>query len=225
MLYVALTGNIASGKSTVARDLASRGATLIDSDQLARDVVAPGSPALVAIAERFGADVIRPDGTLDRAAMRQRVFGDEAARDALNAIVHPGVRQLRARRLDEARSRGDRIVIADIPLLFELDMQRNFDAVILVDADEAVRLERLMTLRGLSRTDAQAMIDAQMPSARKRAESTWIIDNNGTLDALPPQLDSLWRQLEARAAQEPSPRLPQVAAQVAPPPRFRNDAS
>lgn len=221
MLYVALTGNIASGKSTVARDLVSRGATLIDADQLARDVVAPGSPALEAIAERFGPDVIRADGTLDRAAMRHRVFGDPAARDALNAIVHPGVRQLRARRLEEARARGDRIVIADIPLLFELDMQRDFDAVILVDADEAVRLGRLVTTRGLSETDAQAMIDAQMPSARKRAESTWIIDNNGALDALAPQLDALWRQLEARAALNTTKN----PTQSAPPTRFRNDAS
>lgn len=213
MLYVALTGNIASGKSTVARDLAARGATLIDSDQLARDVVAKGRPALDAIVAQFGPAVLTADGTLDRAAMRQRVFGDPAARNALNAIVHPGVRQLRAQRLDEARARGDRIVVADIPLLFELGMQHDFDAVILVDADETVRRHRLVALRGLSETDAQAMIDAQMPSAQKRAEATWVIDNNGPLDALPPQLDTLWQDLEARAAQIPDRT------------RFRNDAS
>ncbi|MBX9856083.1 MAG: dephospho-CoA kinase [Gemmatimonadaceae bacterium] len=213
MLYVALTGNIASGKSTVARDLAARGATLIDSDQLARDVVAKGSPALDAIVAQFGPAMLTADGTLDRAAMRQRVFGDPAARNALNAIVHPGVRQLRAQRLAEARARGDRIVVADIPLLFELGMQHDFDAVILVDADETVRRHRLVALRGLSVTDAQAMIDAQMPSAQKRAEATWVIDNNGPLDALPSQLDTLWQDLEARAAQIPDRT------------RFRNDAS
>jgi len=213
MLYVALTGNIASGKSTVARDLAARGATLIDSDQLARDVVAPGSPALEAIAERFGPEVITSDGTLDRTAMRHRVFGDPAAREALNAIVHPGVRQLRARRLKEARARGDGIVIADIPLLFELDMQRDFDAVILVDAEEAVRRERLVALRGLSEADAQAMIDAQMPSERKRGGATWVIDNNGSLEALTPQVEAVWQALVARVTPQPLT------------PRFRNDAS
>ncbi|MBA3917835.1 MAG: dephospho-CoA kinase [Gemmatimonas sp.] len=212
MLYVALTGNIASGKSTVARDLAARGATLIDSDQLARDVVAPGSAALRAIAEQFGPELVKPDGTLDRAAMRRRVFSDTAAREALNAIVHPAVRRLRDQRVEEARHRGDRIVVADIPLLFELGLQGGFDAVILVDADETVRRDRLVQTRGLSVNDAQAMIDAQMPSARKREGATWIIDNNGPLEALAPQVEAVWQALAARATPQPLT------------PRFRNDA-
>lgn len=216
MLYVALTGNIASGKSTVARDLAARGATLIDSDQLARDVVAPGTAALRAIVEHFGPELLLPNGALDRAAMRQRVFSDTAAREALNAIVHPAVRALRQQRLDDARRRGARIVVADIPLLFELGLQDGFDAVILVDADETVRRDRLVQTRGLSAHDAQAMIDAQMPSARKREGATWVIDNNGPLEALAPQVEAVWQALAARATPQPAEPIT---------PRFRNDAS
>lgn len=213
MLYVALTGNIASGKSTVARDLAARGATLIDSDQLARDVVAPGSEALRAIVNRFGPEILKPDGSLDRAAMRQQVFSDTAAREALNAIVHPAVRRLRDQRVEKARQRGDHIVVADIPLLFELGLQAAFDAVILVDADETVRRDRLVHTRGLSGHEAQAMIDAQMPSALKREGATWVIDNNGPLEALAPQVEAVWQALTVRA-------VPPLLT-----PRFRNDAS
>ena len=201
MLHVALTGNIASGKSTVATLLAAHGATIIDADELARAAVAPGTPGLEAVVERFGPGVLAHDGSLDRAALRARVFRDAVARDALNAIVHPAVRQLREEALAAAHARGDRIVVSDIPLLFEVGLAHAFDAVILVDAPEPVRLARIVRDRGLGAEEGQAMIDAQWPSARKRTGATWVIDNSGDRDALAADVQALWTQIEARAAQ------------------------
>lgn len=204
MLHLALTGNIASGKSTVAALLAARGATIIDADVLAREAVAPGTPGLEAVVDRFGDGVLAADGSLDRAALRARVFRDPVARDALNAIVHPAVRRLRDDAVAAARARGDRIVISDIPLLFEVGLEHAFDGVILVDAPEPVRLARLVHDRGLAAADAQAMIDAQWPSARKRAGATWVIDNVGDRAALGPRVDAVWGEIEARAATRPA---------------------
>ncbi len=199
MLHLALTGNIASGKSTVAAMLAARGATIIDADVLARDAVAPGTAGLEAIVDRFGDQVLAPDGTLDRARLRRRVFNDAVARDALNAIVHPAVRRLRDEAVASARTRGDRIVISDIPLLFEVGLEHAFDGVILVDAPESMRLERMVHDRGLSAADAQAMIDAQWPSDRKRAGATWIVENDGSRAELAARVDAVWREVEALA--------------------------
>lgn len=204
MLHLALTGNIASGKSTVAALLAARGATIIDADLLAREAVAPGTPGLEAVVDRFGDGVLAADGTLDRAALRARVFRDPVARDALNAIVHPAVRRLRDDAVAAARARGDRIVISDIPLLFEVGLEHAFDGVILVDAPEGMRLDRLVRDRGLAAAEAQAMIDAQWPSARKRAGATWVIDNVGDRAALGPRVDEVWGEIEARAATRPA---------------------
>lgn len=197
-LHLALTGNIASGKSSVAALLAAYGATIVDADMLAREAVAPGSAELDAVVERFGPRVLLPDGTLDRAALRQRVFHDPASRDALNAIVHPAVRRLRDAAVQAAEARGDRIIISDIPLLFEVGLEHAFDGVILVDALPAERLARLMRDRGLSEVDAQAMIDAQWPSERKRARATWIVENTGSRDALAAQVEALWRSITQR---------------------------
>ncbi|WP_310569794.1 dephospho-CoA kinase [Gemmatimonas sp.] len=197
MLHLALTGNIASGKSSVASLLAAHGATIIDADLLARDAVRPGTTALDAIVERFGPTVLQPDGTLDRPALRRRVFRDPVARDALNAIVHPAVGRLRDEQLAEAERRGDAVVISDIPLLFEVGLEHAFDGVILVDAPEPERLARLQRDRGLTREEAQAMIDAQWPSLRKRAGATWIIDNDGPREQLPIRVDELWQTIQA----------------------------
>ena len=197
MLHLALTGNIASGKSTVAALLAAHGATIIDADLLARDAVRPGTDALDAIVDRFGPSVLQADGTLDRPALRQRVFRDPVAREALNAIVHPAVSQRRDAQLADARRRGDAVVISDIPLLFEVGLDQGFDGVILVDAPETERLERLRHDRGLSRDEAQAMIDAQWPSARKRSGATWIIDNDGPREHLPARVAELWQTIQA----------------------------
>lgn len=199
-LHLALTGNIASGKSTVAALLAAHGATIIDADLLAREAVAPGSAGLDAVVERFGSRVLLADGTLDRAALRQIVFHNPALREALNAIVHPAVRRLRDAAVHAAEARGDRVIISDIPLLFEVGLEHAFDGVIVVDAPPAERLARMVRDRGLSAADAQAMIDAQWPSDRKRAGATWVIENDGTHEGLAAQVEALWRSIAQRLA-------------------------
>jgi dephospho-CoA kinase len=200
VLNVALTGNIAAGKSTVVDLFRKWGATVIDADALARDAQAPGSGVLAAIAKRFGADVLAADGTLDRAALRAKVMGDDAALAALNAIVHPAVQQRRLELQRAARERGDAIVVNDIPLLFEVLDPAQFDAVVLVDAPQALRRTRLRTLRGLSNEDADRMIAAQMPAERKRAQSQHVIDNTGTLAELGKQAQAVFAELRKRAA-------------------------
>src|SRR5919199_5254234 len=144
MLLVGLTGNIASGKSTVARMLAERGATVIDADVLARRAVEAGTPAYAKVVERWGRKVLAADGGLDRAALRGIVFSNPAELEELNAIVHPEVERMRDRLVAEARARGDRVVICDIPLLFERGIADEFDRIVLVDAPRPLRLERLV---------------------------------------------------------------------------------
>ncbi|MDH4131360.1 MAG: dephospho-CoA kinase, partial [Gemmatimonadota bacterium] len=168
MIHIALTGNVAAGKSSVARLFHDWGATVIDSDQLVREVQAPGTPVLAEIAGAFGAGILLPDGTLDRAALRRRILGDDQARRRLEAIVHPAVQQRRRSLLEEARRRGDRLVVSDIPLLFEVLDPAAFDAVVLVDAPDEVRVERLVRGRGLDQAEARRLIASQLPSAAKR---------------------------------------------------------
>lgn len=199
MLIVGLTGNIAAGKSAVAARLASLGAPIVDADVLAREAVAPGSAALAAVAARFGPQMLAPDGTLDRAALRQLVFRDDAAREALNAIVHPEVARLRDAALARLRAAGAAIVICDIPLLFETGLDAQMDRIVLVDAATEIRRERLMRDRGLSAAEADAMIAAQMPAARKRPLAHYVIENDGTRDELDAQVDALWTALRAAA--------------------------
>lgn len=199
MLNVGLTGNIASGKSTVIDLFRSWGATIIDADQLAREAQAPGTDVLTAIVRRFGSDVLAPDGSLDRAALRSKVMGDDRALTALNGLVHPAVQRRRAQLLDEARARGDRIVVNDIPLLFEALDPGHFDAVVLVDAPAAVRRARLRLLRGLTGPEADAMIAAQMPSDRKRGKSQYVIDNDGSREALEAKARAVFDELMKRA--------------------------
>lgn len=199
MLSVALTGNIASGKSTVSDLFRRWGATVIIADELVRQAQAPGSSVLRDIADRFGRDVILPDGSLDRARLRRRVMGDRAALAQLNRIVHPAVQRRRAQLVEEARVRGDRIVINDIPLLFEAADPTEFDAVVLVDAPEPVRQARLIAERGLSPEEADRMIASQDPSGPKRARSDYVIDNDGDRAALERAAAEVWRALVARA--------------------------
>lgn len=199
MLIVGLTGNIASGKSTVAALLRARGAPLVDADVLAREAVAPGTEALAAIVRRFGAQMLAADGSLDRAALRQVVFHDATARDALNAIVHPEVARLRDAAVARHAAAGARLVVCDIPLLFETGLDRTMDRIILVDAPVELRRERLMHDRGLSASDADAMIAAQMPAAQKRAQAHYLIENDGSREALDAQVDALWTALTAAA--------------------------
>lgn len=200
MLVIGLTGNIAAGKSSVARHFAEWGATLIDADALARKAVAPGTPALRAIKGRWGAAVLGPDGALDRAALRRIVFADAAERAALDAMVHPEVARLRAAAVAAARAREEKLVVCDIPLLFEAGLTDTVDAIVLVDAPRAVRIHRLMRDRGLAEADASAMLDAQLPSEPKRARADWIIENDGTTAELEARARTVFSALTARAA-------------------------
>jgi dephospho-CoA kinase len=195
MLLVGLTGNIASGKSTVTRMLSERGATIIDADVLAREAVQPGTPGYERIVQRWGDDVLAPDGHLDRAALRAIVFPSPEELEQLNAIVHPEVERMRDALIRQARERGDRIVICDIPLLFERELDENFDRIILVDAPLAMRLERLERDRGLRETDALEMIAAQIPAELKRGRADIVIDNAGTLAELEKRVDAVWATL------------------------------
>ncbi|MEP6494020.1 MAG: dephospho-CoA kinase [bacterium] len=204
MLLVGLTGNIGSGKSTVAQMLSERGATIIDADVLARRAVELGTAAYAKIVARWGSSILSPDGRLDRAALRRVVFSDHDQLEELNAIVHPEVERLRARLVDQAGARGDRLVVCDIPLLFERHMTGSVDRVILVDANRALRLERLVKDRGLPETEGMDMIAAQMPAELKRARADFVIDNDGTLGQLERRVQDVWAALMSEGAGEPA---------------------
>ena len=208
MLLVGLTGNIASGKSAVSRMLEARGATVIDADILARRVVELGTPGYDRIVERWGAQVTAPDGHLDRAALRHIVFGDHDQLEELNRIVHPEVERMREVLVADARQRGDRIVVCDIPLLFEKRLADRFDRIILVDAPRPMRLERLVRDRGLRETEAMDMIAAQMPAELKGARADFIIENTGTLADLEHRVDEVWSALEHDAQQRDLAAVP-----------------
>jgi dephospho-CoA kinase len=201
MLVVGLTGNIGSGKSTVAQMIARRGVTVIDADMLAREAVTPGSSALQRIVDRWGRGILAADGTLDRGALRTRVFGHLAELDALNSIMHPEIGRRRDALIAEARSRGERVVLCDIPLLFEAHLDRAVDMVILVDASREMRLERLITGRGLARSVAEAIMATQLSSEHRRRLADFVIDNDGTLDDLEARVSEAWRAVEQRAAE------------------------
>jgi dephospho-CoA kinase len=181
MRLIGLTGGIASGKSLVASALAEAGARVIDADLVAREVVARGTPTWAAIVARFGRDVLQADGAIDRPRLARIVFGDAVARRELNALVHPQV-AARMQQLVAAVAAEDpqAIVVLDIPLLYEAGLEAGLEAVIVVDAPEDLQLRRLMARDGLSRQEALARIQSQMPLTEKRARATLVIDNRGT---------------------------------------------
>jgi dephospho-CoA kinase len=192
MMRIGLTGGIGSGKSTVAARFAELGAVVIDADTIAREVVEPGTPGLAQVVERFGPDVLRTDGSLDRPALAQLVFGDEQALAALNAIVHPLVA---ARRADLIAAAGpDAVVVSDVPLLVETGMAGDFDAVVVVEAPLSDRLARLAA-RGLPEPEARARIARQASDEQRRAVATVVLDNSGSQQELARQVDAAWRQL------------------------------
>jgi dephospho-CoA kinase len=195
---IALTGGIASGKSTVATRLAEHGAVIVDADRLAREVVEPGEPALAAIAERFGASVIRDDGTLDRAALGAIVFADERARLDLNAITHPAVWQ-RALQLFAAAEERDpnAVVVYDVPLLVEAaeDRPMQFDLVVVVHAPTELRVRRLVELRGVAEPDAVARVNAQASDDERLSVADVIIDASGSIQRTVAQADALWERV------------------------------
>lgn len=196
MALVALTGGIASGKSTIARRLAEHGAVIVDADQIVREVQAPGSPVLDAIADEFGAAVIRPDGSLDRAALGARVFGDTAALARLNAIVHPAVRRESARRFADAlASDPGAVVVYDVPLLVEARVDDPWELIVVAHAPADLRRRRLVELRGLTEADAAARIAAQVDDDARLAVANVVIDTSGTLEDTRAQTDALWERL------------------------------
>jgi dephospho-CoA kinase len=198
VLNVALTGNAAAGKSTVARWFKEWGATLIDADDLVREAERPGSPTLAQIVRRFGDEMLLPDGSLDRARLRRTVLADPAQREALNAIVHPAVQAKRDQLLRAARARGDAIVVNDIPLLFEALDPSAFDLVVLVDAPETLRRARLRE-RGLSAVEIDRLLAAQLPADVKRDRSHIVLDNAGTLEQLKRAARDAWQTLKKRS--------------------------
>ena len=199
MFRVGLTGNVGAGKSTVLELFRRWGAAAIDADVLAREAVAPGTAALAAIRARFGPGVMQPDGALDRAALRRLVMADPERRAALNDIVHPVVARLTAEREGEALRAGARIVVHDIPLLFEALDPDTFDALVLVDAPAEVRRGRLVRDRGLPPAEADDLIAAQAPSTGKRERSQFVIDNDGSREVLEQRAREVWHELQAWA--------------------------
>lgn len=197
MLLVGLTGGIGSGKSTVARMLAARGAVVLDADAFARDAVAAGTPGFRAVVERFGAEVVGPQGELDRGALASIVFADDEARRDLEAIVHPEVRRRLLRGI-EAHADADDILVIDSPLLVEAGQGGSVQLLVVVTAPEEAQLDRLATGRGMSERDVRARMAAQMPLEEKAAKADVVLDNGGDLLDLERQVERLWRDLEAR---------------------------
>lgn len=203
MIRVGLTGTLGAGKSTVGRLFESWGARRVDADRLARRAVEPGRPAYRRIRETFGEEVLAADGTVDRAALRQVIFQDPAARRRLEEIVHPEVGRLRRDEVERARRDGAAVLVEEIPLLFEVGMEGEFDLVVTVDAPVEVRAERLRETRGLSREEFEAMDAAQLPAEEKRRRADRVIHNDGSREALTRRARRVWDDL-TRASGPPS---------------------
>lgn len=203
MQRIGLTGGIAAGKSVVARRLTELGAVVIDSDELARQAVAPGTTGYDAVVEAFGAGVVGPDGALDRPALGRLVFADTAARRRLEAIVHPQVRRLAAEREAAAAAADpDVVVVHDIPLLVETGQADSFGLVVTVAAPAVLRVERLVRLRGMARADAEARVAAQASDEEREAAADVVLDGTGPDEQLRAQVDALWDRLLAERDQE-----------------------
>lgn len=198
MHLVALTGGIASGKSTVATRLAEHGAVIIDADRLAREVVEPGTDALRQIAETFGPELVSADGSLDRPALGKLVFGHPERLLALNAITHPAVHRLTAQRIRQAEAVDpEAIVVYDVPLFVEAKRPFEFELVAVVSASDETRVARLVDHRGMSEQDARSRVGSQAPESERLAVADVVIDSNGTLDQTLRQADDLWTRLKS----------------------------
>ncbi|MBZ6142108.1 dephospho-CoA kinase [Streptomyces olivaceus] len=203
MLRVGLTGGIGAGKSEVSRLLVDCGAVLIDADRIAREVVEPGTPGLAAVVEAFGADVLTEDGRLDRPKLGSIVFADRERLAALNSIVHPLVGE-RSRALEEAAEAAaeDAVVVHDVPLLTENGLAPLYDVVVVVDADHATQLDRLVRLRGMSEQDARARMAAQATREQRREIADLVVDNDVPLEELRRRVREVWAELARRAHTE-----------------------
>jgi dephospho-CoA kinase len=203
---IGLTGGIASGKSTVARRLADHGAVHIDADQLSREAVEPGTPALDAIAHRFGATVLTSDGHLDRAALGGIVFSDPEALQDLNAIVHPAVRELGLQRIaDAGRVDPAAVVVYDIPLLVESRNEYPFDLIVVAHASPANRMLRLTGTRGMSAEEARRRIDAQATDDERLAVADVVLDTDGSIEHTLAQADHLWERVRTEQSRSSTP--------------------
>ncbi|AOT58377.1 MULTISPECIES: dephospho-CoA kinase [Streptomyces] len=198
MLTVGLTGGIGAGKSEVSRLLVSYGAVLVDADRIAREVVEPGTPGLAAVVEAFGPGVLTAEGRLDRPKLGAIVFGDAERLATLNGIVHPLV-GARSAELQAAAEPGA-VVVHDVPLLTENGLAPLYDVVVVVDASEETRLDRLVRLRGMTESEARARMAAQATAEQRRAIADYVVDNDGPLEALERQVRAVWEELAARAA-------------------------
>jgi len=200
-LQVGLTGNVASGKSTVARRWAQAGVPVVSADELARQVVEPGSEGLARVVESFGEGVLTEAGELDRAALRARVFANPTERSRLEGLLHPLIARRREAWVAERGARGHRLVVSEIPLLFEAGLEDAVDRIVLVDAPREERLRRLVEDRGLDPAEAGRILDAQMDPAAKRSRAHYLIENDGSLDQLFHRADAVLERLrrEARA--------------------------
>jgi dephospho-CoA kinase len=203
VLSVALTGNVAAGKSAVASFWVAAGVPVVSADELARQAVLPGTPGLSEVRAAFGEDVISADGTLERAALREKVFADPEARRRLEAILHPKIFGLRVAWTAERAAEGDALVVAEIPLLFENKLDSSFDVTVVVHAPEDVRRRRLMERRGLAEDEAGRIMSAQMDAAEKNRRADIVIENDGSLEALERNATAVLQQLHERAGIEP----------------------
>jgi dephospho-CoA kinase len=192
MRLIGVTGGIATGKSTVGAMLAAHGSAVIDADELAREVVLPGRPALAEVARRFGEEMLRPDGTLDRARLGAVVFADPDARRDLERITHPRIAALTQERIAQALAGPAPLVAVDIPLLFENGRESLFEGVLLVYAPRAVQVRRMRERNGLDAAAAEQRLAAQMPIEEKHARATWVIDNSGDLEATSRAVNAWW---------------------------------
>ncbi|MFN2568497.1 MAG: dephospho-CoA kinase [Candidatus Dormibacteria bacterium] len=202
MRCIGLTGGIATGKSSVAALLAVHGAAIVDADELSRQVVGRGRPALTEIAGRFGGDVIGPDGSLDRQALGRTVFADKESRRDLERIIHPRILELIAAGVSAARSAGGPAIVVDIPLLYELHLEGGLDGVMVVYAPPATQLSRLVARDGLPPDAARLRIGTQLPIDQKRSRATWVIDNSGSPDDTRVQVDRWWQDVIIDGAAE-----------------------
>lgn len=194
MIIVGLTGGIGSGKSTVSRALARKGACIIDADQIAREVVEPGSSVLLELAQAFGEDVV-VDGVLDRSLLASRAFVDEEHTQLLNGITHPEIRRRIKDRLVQTREEGNRVAVLDHPLLLEQGLAPEVDLIVVVDVPAEIRVQRLVAFRGIEEQDARNRIARQMSDAARLEKADVVIDNSRSLSELEPQIETLWERL------------------------------
>jgi dephospho-CoA kinase len=191
LFRVGITGNIASGKSSVVDVWRSLGAQIIDADILAREAIAPGTRGHQRVFDQFG--------TVDRAELRDIVFRDAARRAELEQIIHPEVARLRGEQEQALAEAGNNIVVNDIPLLFEAGLTEEFDVIVLVDAPRDVRVQRIVENRGIERAQAELMVDSQMPAEQKRGRADVVIENDGSIEALHAKAEAAWKLVQDRA--------------------------